>query len=50
MLGRAYYFKSLVDFLQDSSAQILGELADAPAFDLNDRQKNSWKQQIEILK
>ena len=50
MLRRAYYFKSLVDFLQDSSSQILGELADAHAFDLNDRQKNSWKQQIEILK
>ncbi len=49
-MDRSYYSNSISEFLTDSNSQIIGELALNHGFDLDELQKNAWKQQIEILK
>lgn len=40
MTARAYYFKPIPDFLADSEAHILGELANRHGFKLGEPQRN----------
>lgn len=46
---RAYYSKTVEQFLEDSKSSILGELALYHEFSLEDLQRNSWLAQIDIL-
>lgn len=47
---RSYYHNPIQNFISDSSERILGNLAQAHQFALEDRQKNAWLKQIQILK
>jgi hypothetical protein len=47
---RSYYSASITDFLNTSDDQILGELARANQFNLDQTQKGAWLEQITILK
>ena len=48
---RAYYGKSIADFIQEDNQKILGELSEKHQNNkLEILQKNAWKQQITILK
>ena len=47
---RSYYHNTIKKFISDSSEMILGNLAQAHQFALEDRQKNAWLKQIQILK
>ncbi len=49
-MNRSYYSNQISDFLLDDNSRIIGELALNHGFDLDELQKNAWKQQIEILK
>lgn len=49
-IKRAYYSNSIEHFLHDSSSRILGLLAEHHQFSLEDLQRNSWIEQIKILK
>jgi len=49
-MTRAYYSKQLHLFFQDDDKRIFGELATNHQFDLDELQKNSWIEQIKILK
>ncbi|MEG1536400.1 MAG: DUF2075 domain-containing protein [Clostridia bacterium] len=49
-MKRAYYSARVEDFLKQSSNYILGELARNNQFDLNDLQRNTWLQEIVIMK
>lgn len=50
MLRRAYYQKSIPEFLADSSESILGTLTKAHHFSLEIQQTNAWLYQISQLK
>lgn len=50
MITRAYYYRTIHDFLTESESSILGELAKNNQFALEDLQRDSWIQQIRILK
>ena len=46
---RAYYGKSIADFIQEDNQKILGELSEKHQNNkLEILQKNAWKQQITI--
>jgi len=49
-MRRAYYSSSIVDFLNRSSNEIVGELTRAHARTLEQTQLNAWLEQINILK
>ena len=49
-MERAYYHADIAEFLSSSSNSILGELSRNNQFDLVDLQRNTWLQEIEILK
>ena len=49
-MARAYYSKQLEYFLGDDDRRIFGELATNHQFELDELQKNSWIEQIKILK
>lgn len=49
-MSRAYYFKSIRDFLADSEAHILGELTNRHEFQLEEQQRNAWRAQIQCTK
>ena len=49
-MSRSYYSNSITDFLKDDSYRILGLLGKNHSFELDGLQKNSWIQQIRILK
>ncbi|MEG2540731.1 MAG: DUF2075 domain-containing protein [Clostridia bacterium] len=49
-MKRAYYSARIEDFLKQSSNYILGELTRNNQFDLNDLQRNTWLQEIVIMK
>ncbi len=49
-MNRSYYSNSILDFLKDENSRIIGELTLNHSFDLDELQKNSWREQIEILK
>jgi len=49
-LPRAYYIEKIEHFLERSNDEILGILASNNSFDLTDLQRNTWKEQIIILK
>ncbi|MBW4523204.1 MAG: DUF2075 domain-containing protein [Scytolyngbya sp. HA4215-MV1] len=49
-MKRAYYSKTITEFLEDSKSSILGELTLHHEFALEDLQRNSWLAQIDILK
>lgn len=50
VMSRAYYFKSIHEFLAHSDAHILGELASRHEFNLEEQQRNAWRAQIEYTK
>lgn len=49
-MKRAYYKAEIRDFVQQNENFILGELARNNQFDLNDLQRNTWIEEIRILK
>ena len=49
-MSRAYYFKSIREFLADSENHILGELASKHEFKLEEQQRNAWLAQIQSAK
>jgi hypothetical protein len=49
-MNRAYYSSAVEKFLNDDSNLILGQLSRNHQFALEDLQRNSWIDQIEILK
>lgn len=49
-MSRAYYFKSIREFLADSENHILGELASKHEFKLEEQQRNAWLAQIQYAK
>ena len=49
-MRRAYYSDKISDFLLRSSEEILGKLAQANAFSLEQAQRDSWLEEIRILK
>lgn len=49
-MNRSYYNAKIAEFLNQSDNYILGELARNNQFDLNDLQRNTWLQEIAILK
>ena len=49
-MNRAYYSSTVEKFLNDDSNLILGQLSRNHQFALEDLQRNSWIDQIEILK
>lgn len=49
-MTRSYYHSKITDFLNQSDNYILGELARNNQFDLNDLQRNTWLQEISMLK
>ena len=46
----SFYSASISDFLQESSESILGTLVKNNPFSLEDTQRNTWLEQIRILK
>lgn len=49
-MARAYYFKSIIEFLADDENFILGELASKHEFALEEQQRNAWLIQIRSAK
>lgn len=49
-MKRAYYSDELITFLNKNPLQIFGELCSNDQFGAEDLQKNTWKEQISILK
>ncbi len=49
-MKRSYYSNSIKDFLVESNDSILGELTANNQFSLEEKQRNSWVEQIKILK
>jgi hypothetical protein len=49
-MSRAYFFKSIREFLADSEHHILGELACKHEFKLEEQQRNAWLAQIQFAK
>ena len=49
-MKRAYYSDTIVDFLKTSNDQILGQLAKANPFPLEQAQRDAWLEEIRILK
>ncbi len=49
-MTRSYYDAKIAEFVNQSDNYILGELARNNQFDLNDLQRNTWLQEIAILK
>lgn len=49
-MARSYYSKNIEAFLNEESSSILGELVKNHQFALEEQQRNSWINQIEILK
>jgi len=49
-MNRAYYSDSIKNFLRTENTKILGDLAIAHSYALEDLQKNAWIRQISILK
>jgi hypothetical protein len=49
-MRRAYYSDKIPDFLLRSSEEILGKLAQANAFSLEQTQRDAWLEEIRILK
>jgi len=49
-MKRSYYSDSVTNFLQTTTEQILGALAQSNEFSLETTQKESWVQEIKILK
>ncbi len=50
MNHRSYYSNSLKNFINDDNGIILSELVNSHQFDVSIKQRNSWIEQIEILK
>lgn len=50
MMSRAYYEESIPAFLRDDETRVLGELTLHHLFDLDDLQKNAWREEIRLLK
>jgi hypothetical protein len=49
-INRFYYHRPIREFILDSDSSILGELANAHEFALEDQQRNAWNAQIRLLK
>lgn len=49
-MQRAYYTDTLSDFIKKNDLEIFGELTSNDQFSADDLQKNTWKEEIEILK
>ena len=49
-MQRAFYSDSISNFLAQNNDEILGILTSNSPFDLNDLQRNTWIEQIRILK
>ena len=49
-MKRYYYANSISEFLNDSSNEIVGTLAQNNEFDLDQNQREAWNKQIQILK
>lgn len=49
-MSRAYYFADAASFVEGDVNSILGQLTKSHEFALDDKQRNSWIKQIEILK
>lgn len=49
-MGRAYYSKTIREFLNDNESYILGELSKFNQFSLEEQQRNAWLKQVRILK
>lgn len=47
---REYYFNNIKDFKIEDETYIFGKLTLNDKFGADDLQKNSWKEQIKILK
>jgi hypothetical protein len=50
MTSRAYYSEQIVDFINQSSDEILGILVRSSAFSTEETQRTAWIEQISILK
>jgi hypothetical protein len=50
MMQRAYYQSKILDFLDTSSSEILGEISHNNQFPLELQQRNAWVAQFENLK
>ena len=50
MIKKAYYQEKISAFVTNDSASILGHLASQHEFSLDERQRNSWQSQINLLK
>ena len=49
-MKRSFYSSTIQEFIKNSSEKILSELVCSNPFDLNDLQRNSWLEEISILK
>lgn len=49
-MSRAFYSETIMNFLSRSDDEILGILASNNSFDLTDLQRNTWREEIRILK
>lgn len=49
-MARAFYSRSISEFLEDEPTLILGEMSRNNPFDLTDLQKYAWEEEISILK
>ena len=50
MIKSSYYKNSIQGFKSDTNESILGHLASQHEFSLDEKQKNSWQAQIDLLK
>ena len=50
MIKKAYYQEKISAFVTNDSASILGHLTSQHEFSLDERQRNSWQSQINLLK
>lgn len=50
VMSRAYYFKSISEFVADADDYVLGELTRKHEFPLEEQQKNAWLTQIHAAK
>jgi len=49
-MQRSFYSASIADFLQNSRDEILGQIARGNSFSLDQTQRDSWIEQIDLLK
>lgn len=49
-MKRSYYENTTINFIRDSPDQILSDLTQSHTFALEDSQRNSWINQIVLLK